>query len=111
MNKIGETKQYLHKNQFLIKTKDNTRVFKSYDSYIVEVNRAGDILCIGLDWNYSMTTQRHLKAFLEDYGNSQYKSKADFKKLIDQEFILIGEYYYPKEMALEELQEINKEAA
>lgn len=52
-------------NQFVIKD-DNRKVFQSYDSTIIEIDRELQKITVGADWNYSRTTIKYFKMFLID---------------------------------------------
>lgn len=63
-------------NQFII-VDDNKLVFQSYDSMIVEWNKATSTLTFGKDWNYSTTTAKYRNEFLRMY----FPKLADTKRL------------------------------
>lgn len=93
-----------HVNQYVIQG-DNTITFQSYDSECARIDKNGDLI-LGIDWDYSNTTLRHLYMFLSDYlykmnsENRQY-FKYDFEtctnkrlyiqKLIDKKLIKYNE--------------------
>ena len=72
-------------NQFII-FDDNKLVFQSYNSMIVEWNKATSTLTFGKDWNYSTTTAKYRNEFLKMY----FPSLADGKKLKMLEQIVRG---------------------
>ena len=55
-------------NQFII-TDTNKLVFQSYNSMIVELDYANNVITIGDDYNYSVTTGKHRNIFFNDYAN------------------------------------------
>ena len=50
-------------NQFIIKTDDET-IFQSYDSIIAKVDYENNITLDSKYWNYSRTTSKYRKMFL-----------------------------------------------
>ena len=75
---------YKHINQFII-FDENKITFKSYNSIVAVVE--DDALTLGIDWDYSQTTLRHLYMFLEEYVNDIYqliKNKPNKKQAIKQ---------------------------
>lgn len=60
-----KVRQLENKNQFVME--DNERaIFQSYESVIAEYDKINDILTLGIDWDYSNTTRKHLYIFLEE---------------------------------------------
>lgn len=60
-----KVRQLENKNQFVME--DNERaIFQSYESVIAEYDKINDILTLGIDWDYSRTTTKHLYIFLEE---------------------------------------------
>ncbi len=82
-----KVENFIHINQFSIYT-DRGVVFQSYDSFICEIEM-GDITKIGYNWDFSRTTSKHLKWFLDRYipHNNPYITKKDFEKFIENNFI------------------------
>jgi hypothetical protein len=72
-------------NQFVI-VDDNKLVFQSYDSMIIEIDKATSTITFGKDWNYSTTTAKYRNEFLKMY----FPSLADGKKLKMLEQIVRG---------------------
>ena len=91
-----KVENFLHINQFAIYT-DRGVVFQSYDSFICEIEM-GDITKIGYNWNFSRTTSKHLKWFLEKYlrYNNPYTTKKDFEKYLEKNFIYDDDLKYYK---------------
>ena len=56
--------QFYNKNQFLIIDK-GVKYFQSYDSMIAKIENGA--LTLGMDWDYSKTTLKHLYLFINDY--------------------------------------------
>ena len=56
--------QFYNKNQFLIIDKD-VKYFQSYNSMIAKIEHG--TLTLGIDWDYSKTTLKHLYLFINDY--------------------------------------------
>lgn len=72
----------LHKNQFVIE--DNRDVyFQSYQSIIAKIDYDCD-LTIYENYNYSATTSKHLKIFLENY---MWNNSAVFDELIKKKSV------------------------
>lgn len=62
-----KVKQYYHKNQFIITDNESGKiVFQSYKSKIAEIDKEGK-LTLFRDFDYSITTRKHLYLFLSDY--------------------------------------------
>jgi len=54
-------------------------VLKSYQTEVARINPAGDF---GRFWNgYSVTTMKHINAFINEYGNGQTLSKEEWEVL------------------------------
>lgn len=66
-----------HPNQFSFED-NGKRVFQSYNSICAIVENG--IIRLGRNWNYSRTTLKHLKAFL----NWSNYSKKDIEKMLKQ---------------------------
>lgn len=94
-----KVENFYNKNQFIIRGEGKT-VFQSYQSEIAEIDKNGN-LTLGIDWDYSRTTLKHLYLFLNNYivllntnlkeyiKELQNKSnkKAYIQKLIDKNII------------------------
>lgn len=98
-----KVENFYNKNQFIIRGEEKT-VFQSYKSEIAEINKNGE-LTLGIDWDYSITTLKHLYLFLNDYiclTNNEVRKyieklptkknkKAYIQKLIDDGIIKYNE--------------------
>lgn len=98
-----KVEQFYNKNQFIINGKDDI-YFQSYQSTIARIDSNG-ILTLGIDWDYSRTTMKHLYLFLSDYYfniNKDFKlyihevlssnnKKKALQKLIDNKIIEVKE--------------------
>lgn len=98
-----KVENFYNKNQFIIRGEGKT-VFQSYKSEIAEISKNGK-LTLGIDWDYSITTLKHLYLFLNDYicliNNEIQKyieklptkknKKAYIQKLIDDGIIKYNE--------------------
>ncbi len=91
-----KTRQFYNKNQFLIESEEKI-VFQSYDSVIAIIDKTKNenSLTLGIDWDCSNTTRKHLYLFLKDYyyltvyskiENSNNKREA-IQELINNGFI------------------------
>lgn len=54
--------------------------FQSYDSTIIEIDRELQKITVGCDWDYSITTTRCLKQFLNEEMHWSSKEVDEFKK-------------------------------
>jgi hypothetical protein len=79
-----KVEQLYNKNQFVIYYRDNEKglvAFQSYSSLIAVLK--GGMLYINWDkWDYSKTTLKHLKLFVNEYTPFTYENKAQFTHLI-----------------------------
>ena len=64
-------------NQFIIENGQKT-VFQSYQSTIAEYDRKTGILKVFTDWDYSQTTLKYFKKFVEEYTPHEYGTKAQW---------------------------------
>lgn len=82
-------------NQLVLK-EDNRKVFRSYDSTIVEVRWHSDFceVNIGYDWDYSRTTSKYFKIFLMDEVGFTDKEVKQIKKELRKghDYIIIGRF-------------------
>jgi len=68
-------------NQFVIRQEDKT-TFQSYDSVVCDWNGTTLYLYDNV-WDYSNTTRKYFKSFLEEETNINYESRKDFIKQIE----------------------------
>lgn len=54
--------------------------FQSYDSVIIEIDREYQKITVGRDWDYSITTTRCLKQFLNEEMQWSSEEVDEFKK-------------------------------
>lgn len=66
-------------NHFIIDERRKTW-FQSYDSIIIEIDREYQKITVGCDWDYSMTTTKYLKQFLNEELQWNSKEVEEFKK-------------------------------
>ena len=73
------------KNQFII-TDANARkkTFQSYDSQILDYYENNNNLVVYPEWDYSKTTMRYVKQFINEETCYTYEDKKQFKKLITE---------------------------
>ena len=76
-----KVKNFYNKNQFLIEEGEK-KVFQSYESTIAIVEN--DKIILGVDWNYSTTTSKHLYLFLEEYTNINFYGITNKRKYIEK---------------------------
>lgn len=72
-----KVENFYNKNQFLIES-DEFIEFQSYKSLVASINKKTGILKLGTDWDYSITTMKHLYLFIDDY---RYYLKKDICEL------------------------------
>lgn len=92
-------KQFYHQNQFVIFNTDEI-VFQSYNSTIAKYNTTTRTLTLGNDWDYSVTTSKHLYMFIEDYVDDckiwevrEATNKRKFiQNLIAEKYITLGRF-------------------
>ena len=75
-------------NNQIIVIEDNKKMFFSYGSYIAsyeynDVNNTYTLTLTSL-YDYSKTTSKYLKVFLQDYCGFHYKDTKELKKLINE---------------------------
>ena len=77
-----KVKQFKAKNQFILEDEKRT-VFHSYDSVIAIV---ANKVVLGKNWDYSRTTMKYLKQFLEEIFCNNTFTKKDIEKYLKQGF-------------------------
>ena len=85
MNKTT-VQQFKVKKQFII-FEDNGTTFQSYDSPICKVfGQMGEqkLILYGDVWDYSNTTRKYFKAFINEYTPFSYETKQQWLKEIEQ---------------------------
>lgn len=91
--------QLQHINQYVI-TSDDYFIFQSYDSLIAIYDRTNKVLTVGIDWDYSNTTLKHLYIFIDEYcyvsGLNLYA--CNNKKKLLKRFIKENKIKYDAEM-------------
>lgn len=79
-------------NQFKIKT-DKGVYFQSYETIICFIPNSWKKPILTIDWDYSRTTLKYLKIFLNEETSQGYLRKMDIEKMIeDNVFRLVQEY-------------------
>lgn len=76
-----KVQQFYNKNQFVIDWEWKT-IFQSYNSTIAIIDYEKKVITFWIDYDYSKTTSKHLKLFLNDYLNFYYESKKELEKVI-----------------------------
>lgn len=95
---MEKVKQFYNKNQFVIESNERV-VFQSYQSTCATIDKTGQHLTLGRDWDYSQTTRKHLYLFIETYCYNITILKAlecnnkreAIQKLIDNNKIIYDE--------------------
>lgn len=59
-----KVRQFKHANQFIL-IDGNDVSFQSYESEVLRIK--DNVVWFGRDWNYSMTTLKHLYEFVQEY--------------------------------------------
>ena len=78
-------------NQFVIDDeKTKRRTFQSYSSEIITLDYNNEIVYVGEDWNYSMTTGKYRNIFFRDYAPKALYYLKDRKEL--EKALKDGEY-------------------
>lgn len=89
-----KVEQYKHANQFHIYG-DGNHYLQSYNSLVVKVDGERNtnvvspygyikVITLGFDWDYSLTTLRHVYDFLEEYGNVSFDGITNKKQYINK---------------------------
>lgn len=90
-----KVEQYKHANQFHIYQYTDTlhiNILQSYNSTVVKIETKinKDLLqfkttiILGFDWDYSLTTARHVYDFLEEYGNINFDGITNKKEYVNK---------------------------
>lgn len=78
-----DNKSYNIANNQMIIEEDTYLTFYSYNTCIAKFNKKDNKLYLNSEmWDYSKTTRRYFKLFIEEYTNLAYKNKKEFLKLI-----------------------------
>ncbi len=77
INKKGNTVP----NQFIILDGKKT-IFQSYNSKIAEWD--GETLRVFPDWDYSKTTLKYFKQFINDFTSYTYTTKKEWEKIMQE---------------------------
>lgn len=96
-----KVEQFINKNQFHLYNcngeKYDTDILQSYNSQVVLIKEKAyeKVITLGLKWDYSTTTSKHVYAFLEKYGNINFygitNKRAYINKLINDGVIKYDE--------------------
>lgn len=86
MKHFTKVEQLYNLNQFVIRNEIET-IFQSYNSTIAIINRHEKTLTLWTDYDYSKTTSKHLKLFLNDYLHFYYETKKQLEKAIKDWFL------------------------
>lgn len=86
-----KVEQFKHANQFHIYGRDDTDtkidILQSYNSEVVKIEQkrgCEPVITLGFDWDYSLTTARHVYDFLEEYGNISFDGITNKKQYINE---------------------------
>lgn len=98
-----KVEQFYNKNQFHLYDYThedyNKDILQSYDSTVVSIESNNTdyqkVIILGIDWDYSTTTSKHVYLFLEEYGNINFygikNKRAYVNKLISEGAIIYDE--------------------
>ena len=75
-----KVEQFEHKNQFLIITNEEY-ILQSYDSTVAKINRNDRSITLLYDFDYSITTLRHVYEFIYKYGDINIAERRLFLNL------------------------------
>ena len=80
-------------NAYIIQFSDH-RVFQSYDTQVATWD--GDTLIVADAWEYSKTTMKQFKVFINEYTPFEYKSAEDWRHVMNTTPAIarIGEFEY-----------------
>lgn len=83
MKHLNSKSYFLNPNHIVIEDSD-VAVFYSYESFICYFDKNEEMLHLNSDmWDYSNTTRKYFKKFINDFTNLTYDTKAKFLSLID----------------------------
>ena len=92
-----KVEQFYNKNQFHLYGINNgvwCDILQSYNSVVVKIEKQNKNI-LGIDWDYSTTTSKHVYMFLEEYGNIKFygvrNKRAYVNKLIKDGTIIYDE--------------------
>lgn len=97
-----KVEQFYNKNQFHLyqrKEDSDIDILQSYNSTVVSIEKNNTdyqtLIVLGIDWDYSTTTSKHVYMFLEEYGNINFygirNKRAYVNKLISEGAIIYDE--------------------
>ena len=78
-----KVENFKHINQYLITDKDII-TFQSYNSTIAEYNILTGNLKVFKDWDYSNTTRKHFKMFINEITIFNYETKKQWLKEMNE---------------------------
>lgn len=87
---MQNVEQFKHANQFLIWNSTpemTTLTFQSYKSPVATLERRGSeetLILHGNTWDYSNTTRKHFKLFINEHTHFRYEDKKQWLKEIAQ---------------------------
>lgn len=83
MKFINSKSYFLNPNHIVIEDRDVV-TFYSYESFIGYYDKQDDTLHLNSSmWDYSNTTRKYFKAFINDFTSFTYDNKAKFVSLIE----------------------------
>lgn len=62
---------------------DDSAMLFSYDTFICKLV-SGQLVQVSDYWDYSRTTMKHLKMFIDKYARFNYVDKKEFEKRIEE---------------------------
>ena len=99
-----KVEQFINKNQFhIIDYNNDIDYLQSYDSLVVKIKNYTEdnanihLITLGIDWDYSTTTSKHVYAFLEEYGDINFYGITNKRAYVNK-LIKDGEIDYDENM-------------
>ena len=106
-----KVEQFINRNQFHLysdmqyeqENGGQYDILQSYDSVVVKIFtdfKNGEPIrriILGIDWDYSTTTSKHVYAFLEEYGNINFYGITNKRAYVNK-LIKDGVIYYDANM-------------
>ena len=72
-------------NQFIIKGLNSPIIFQSYDSTVAELTHDNYLIIHGSVWDYSNTTRKYFKQFINEQTPFHYETKKQWIKLMEED--------------------------
>jgi len=84
MNELINSKSYFLNPNHVVISKENEVNLYSYNTFIASYNKEEEKLYLNSSkWDYSNTTRKYFKAFIEDFTPFNYDTKQKFIRTIE----------------------------